>query len=225
MYKRIFLSIMICILCFLMTACGPSEEKIAQAQQKYAQLVEMHNQVVEAHKNISDDSLDETLTGISEQLSGFEEYNLAEMKDEEIDALIQDMDSLAASYEEIQTKISDIKKEEDAAVLIDVPVSVQNTTSFTFTNLKLYEKDDHETHSDVLEGMEGLTPGQTLTGLVIRKDVDNTPWVLELSDTEGNEYKFEISVEEYGEEGAALSLAYDAENGGLAIENALKQPS
>ncbi len=225
MYKRIFLSIMICISCFLMTACGPSEEKIAQAQQKYAQLVEMHNQVVEAHKNISDDSLDETLTGISEQLSGFEEYNLAEMKDEEIDALIQSMDSLAASYEEIQTKIFDIKKEEDAAVLIDVPVSVQNTTSFTFTNLKLYEKDDHETHSDVLEGMEGLTPGQTLTGLVIQKDVDNTPWVLELSDTEGNEYKFEILVEEYGEEGAALSLVYDAENGGLTIENALKQPS
>jgi len=201
-----------------MTACGPSKEKIAEAQQKYAQLVEIHNQVVEAHKNISDDSLDETLTGISEQLSGFEEYNLAEMKDEEIDVLIQSMDSLAASYEEIQTKISDIKKEEDAAVLIDVPVSVQNTTSFIFTNLKLYEKDDHETHSDVLEGMEGLTPGQTLTGLVIRKDVDNTPWVLELSDTEGNEYKFEILVEEYGEEGAALNLVYDAENG-LTIEN------
>lgn len=218
MMKRNLPLIIVCVFCFLLSACGPSEEKIAQAQQKYAQLVKIHNQVVEAHKNISDDSLDETLTGISGQLSGFEEYNLAEMKDEEIDALMQSMDSLIASYEEVRTKISDIKKEEDAAVLIDVPVSVQNTTSFTFTNLKLYEKDDHETHSDVLEGMEGLTPGQTLTGLIIRKDMDNTPWILELSDTEG-EYKFEIPVEEYGEENVTIKLIFDSEEDGLRIES------
>ena len=62
MYKKILSLFIICSYCFLMTACGPSEEKIEQAQQKYAQLVEMHNQVVEAHKNISDASMDETLS-------------------------------------------------------------------------------------------------------------------------------------------------------------------
>ena len=218
MYKKILPLFIICSLCFLFAACGPSDEKIAEAQQKYAQLAEIHNQVVEAHKNISDPSMDETLTEISGQIPGLQEYNLAEMKDEEIDALIQSMDLLITSYEEALKEINDIKAREEAAVLTDIPVSVENDTSFTFTSLKLYETGDYAVHANVLEGTEGLLPGQALTGLMIERDVDNTPWTLVLSDTEGAEHEYELQVDKYDEVGITLRLVFDAEETKLAME-------
>lgn len=218
MYKKILSLFIICSYCFLMTACGPSEEKIEQAQQKYSQLVEMHNQVVEAHKSISDASMDETLTEISGQIAGFEEFNLAEMKDEEIDALIESMDLVITSYEDALKEINEIKAKEDAAVLTSIPVSVENGTSFTFTSLKLYETGDYGAHTNVLEDMNGLLPGQAVTGLMIERDVDNTSWMLTLADTEGAEYEYELKVSEYDETGITLKLSYDVEEKKLSIE-------
>lgn len=223
MRKKKFSLFIICSLCLLMTACGPSEEKIEQAQQKYVQLVEMHNRVVEAHKNISDASMDETLTEISGQIAEFEKFNLAEMKEEEIDDLIRSMDLLIVSYEDALEEITDIKAKEDAAVLTDIPVSVENATSFTFTGLKLYETGDYGTHVNVLESTEGLLPGQTVTGLMIERDVDNTPWMLALSDTEGGEYEYELPVSGYDEAGITLKLSYDVEETKLVIEEIPKK--
>lgn len=223
MYKKTAALFLICVFCFLLAACGPSEEKIEQARQKYAQLVEVHNQVVEAHKNISDASMDETLTEFSGQVAGFAELNLAEMKDEEIDALIAGMDSLMTSYEDALKKIDDIKKREDATVTTEIPVSIENGTSLTFTNLNFYETGDYETHTNVLEAMDGLLPGQTIAGLMIERDVKNTPWMLSLSDAEGAQYEYELQTEEYSEAGVTLKLVLDAEKGEPVIEEITKE--
>lgn len=219
MYKRITFFIMICGLSFWVTACGPSEELIVQAQQKYIELVGIHNQVVNAHQDISDDSLNEALMELSEKEDELERYNLTEMKDEEIEQLIQNMDSIMDSYDDILEKLSDIKTKEDAAVLIPVPVTIKNSASLSFSELRFYEKGDAGIHENVLEGMDCLAAGQTLTGLLIQKDVDDTPWMLTLCDTEGIAYEFEIPVSEYGEEGIALKLIYNAEDSALMIEN------
>lgn len=218
MYKRIAFFLMICGLSFLVTACGPSDELIAQAQQKYIELAGIHNQVVDAHQDISDDSLDEALIELSEKEDELEQYNLTEMKDEEIEQLIQSMDSMIDSYDDMLEKLSDIKTKEDAAVLIPIPVTIKNSTSFSFSELKLYEKGDADIPANVLEGMDCLAAGQALTGLLIQKDVDNTPWMLSLCDTEGIAYEFEIPVSEYGEGGITLNLVYDAEDSALVIE-------
>lgn len=218
MYKRIVFFLMICGLVFFVTACGPSDELIARAQQKYVELAGIHNQVADAHQDISDDSLDGTLTELSEKEDELEQYNLTEMKDEEIEQLIQDMDSMIDSYDDMLEELSDIKKEEAAAVLTPIPVTIKNNTSFSFSELMLYEKGDEDIPANVLEGMDCLTKGQALTGLLIQKDVDDTPWVLVLDDTEGAEYEFEIPVSEHGEDGVTLELTYDAEEGSLTIE-------
>lgn len=211
MFKRLIFLFMICSLCLFAAACGPSEEKVTEAREKYSQLVEVHNQAVEAHKGIADDSLDESLAGLREQVAEVENYNLAELKDEEIDILIQIMDALVVSYEEHLEALSDIKGKEDAAVLIPIPVSVTNKTDFSFSVLKLYEKGDYDNHTNVLEDMEPLASGQALAGLVIQRDVDNTSWVLALEDTVGMKYELELLVEEYDEKGVALELFYDVE--------------
>ena len=211
MCKKILSIFMICILCIAVTACGPSDEKVAQAQQKYAELVEIHNRVVEAHKVVTDNSLDESLTNLREQVTDVESYNLTEMKDEEIDILIQIMDTLIASYEDCLNTLADIKWEEEAAVLVAIPLTLVNQTNFSFTEIKLYEAGDADLHENVLAGLRDFAPGEMLTGLTLQRDIDNTPWVLELADVNGNAYQFDLLVKEYEEEGVKLNLSYDAE--------------
>lgn len=211
MYKRLFSILVICGLCMMLAACGPSDEKVQEAQQKYAELTEIHNQVVEAHKNVTDDSLDESLAELRKQITAVENYNLTEMKDEEIDILIQIMDTLIGSYEDFLTTLNDIKGEEDAAVLIPISVTIANQTGFSFTELKLYEDGDVGMHEDVLAGLGDFAAGETLTGLVVQRDADNTPWVLELKDANSVAYELYLPVEEYDEEGVKLSLCYDEE--------------
>lgn len=217
MLKRLFMGAGAGALCFVLTACQPSDEKIAQAKEKYAQLAEVHNQVVEAHGKVADDSLDEELFALRDKASEMESYNLAEMKDEEIDQLIQEMDSMIADYEEYLTALSDIKSEEEAAVLTPITLALTNQTEFSFSELSLYEKGDSKAHVNVLENMGILAPEQSLTGLIIQKDAENTPWILVLADESGNEFELELPVREYSGEGISLSLSYDEEGNKLLI--------
>lgn len=218
MNKKLFSIFMICGLCLMFTACGPSDEKVAEAQQKYTELVEIHNQVVEAHKNVTDNSLDEPLTELREKIESVEEYNLTKMKDEEIDILIQIMDTLIEDYEEFLDTLTDIKGEEDAAVLTPISITVTNQTDFSFTELKLYEAGDMSTHEDVLMGLGDFASGETLTGLVVQRDADDTPWVLELKDANDVAYEFSLPVEEYGEESVKLTLSYDPEGKEIILD-------
>ena len=217
MHKKNFFLLIICSLLLLTTACGPSKEKVAEAQEKYTQLAEMHNQAVEAYKGVEDDSLDESLINLREQVVEVGNYDLTELKDEEIDLLIQIMDSLIVSYEEHLKALYDIKGQEDAAVLVEIPVTVVNHTDFSFAFLQFYEKGDYDTHANVLENMEVLAPNQSLMGLVVLRDVDNTPWILVLEDTNGMKYELELPVKEYDEEGITLGLSYTAEEEKLFI--------
>lgn len=199
-------------LCLILTGCGgPSEEKIAQAQSTYTQLVELHNQVVEAHKEISDASLDNKLVALAEKAGKIEDFNLSEMKDEDIDVLIETMNSIISSYEECLQTINDIKGQEDAAVLTPILITLLNSTDQTFRTLTFYEKDDTSAKSDVLEETSGLGPGQSLAGLMIYRDVDNTPWILELENTDGACTKIELPVKDFDEEGEHLTLSVDPE--------------
>lgn len=208
---KFVLLILCALLSFLFTSCGPSEEKIAQAQELYAQLADLHNQVVEAHKGISDDSLDQNLIALAEKLEQIEQYDLNEFKDEQIDQLMESMHSIMNSYSEYLETINQIKAQEDAAVLTSIPVTLSNDTEFTFQILQLYSLNDPSQNSNVLEDTSGFAPGQTITGLVIYRDISSTPWNLVLESADGTSYEFELTVKGYKESGVTLTLTYDSE--------------
>lgn len=221
--KRIFSLFIICAVCIFTAACGPSEEKVMQAQQKYTELKEKHNQVVEIHGNISDSTYDEQLLALRGKIDEVEAYNLNDMKDEEIDLLIQIMDSLIDSYDEFHTVLTDIKAKEEAAVIVTIPVTVVNNTGIAISSVKLHEQGDYHTQVNVLENMTSLESGQTLTGLMIQRDVDNTPWILTIEcvqnaeETAGLKAELQLSVEEYEESGETFILIYDEETEAIII--------
>lgn len=217
--RKLFIIFVISILfCLTLTACGgPSDEKIVQAQEAYTHLVEVHNQAVEAHKNISDNSLDDELVALSEKVAKIEELNLSEMEDADIDALIESMDSILSSYQEYLQIIEDIKGQEEAAVLVSIPLTLMNGTEQTIQKLFLYEKNDTSSKSDVLEGTAGFGPGQSLTGLVMLRDVSDTPWILEMENSNGTTYEIELSVKDFDENGVSMTLTYDSGSSEMVV--------
>lgn len=219
--KKNFYSLLLsCVMAastLLLTACGgPSAEKIAQAQDTYSNLVAIHNRVVSAHRQIEDDSLDEKLVALGEKITQVNTYNLNDMSDEEIDMLIDTMDSIIDTYEEYLTAINDIRDTENAAILTPINISLINDTNLTFVGLSLHQKGTIQ-NADLLETLSGFMPAQRMAGLVIYRDVQNTPWVLELVSEDGSLYELNLSVKDYSEDGCVLTLTYDSEKDAILI--------
>ena len=218
--KNLYSLLLSCVMAastLLLTACGgPSAEKIAQAQDTYSKLVAIHNRVVSAHRQIENDSLDEKLVALGEKITQVNTYNLNDMSDEEIDMLIDTMDSIIDTYEEYLTAINDIRDTENAAILTPINVSLVNDTNLTFAGLSLHQKGTIE-NVDLLETLSGFMPAQRMAGLVIYRDVQNTPWVLELVSEDGSLYELNLSVKDYSEDGCVLTLTYDSEKDAILI--------
>ena len=218
--KNLYSLLLSCVMAastLLLTACGgPSAEKIAQAQDTYSNLVAIHNRVVSAHRQIEDDSLDEKLVALGEKITQVNTYNLNDMSDEEIDMLIDTMDSIIDTYEEYLTAINDIRDTENAAILTPINISLINDTNLTFVGLYLHQKGTIQ-NADLLETLSGFMPAQRMAGLVIYRDVQNTPWVLELVSEDGSLYELNLSVKDYSEDGCVLTLTYDSEKDAILI--------
>ena len=218
--KNLYSLLLSCVMAastLLLTACGgPSAEKIAQAQDTYSNLVTIHNRVVSAHRQIEDDSLDEKLVALGEKITQVNTYNLNDMSDEEIDMLIDTMDSIIDTYEEYLTAINDIRDTENAAILTPINISLINDTNLTFVGLSLHQKGSIQ-NADLLETLSGFMPAQRMAGLVIYRDVQNTPWVLELVSEDGSLYELNLSVKDYSEDGCVLTLTYDSEKDAILI--------
>lgn len=218
MKKRLLLLVgMIGVSVTLMACGGPSEEKIAQAQQKYSELAELNNEVVEAHKEVKDNSLDEALEGLQESVNALKEYNLSELKDEEVDLIIETMDVLIEKYQTYQSSIAEIKDKEDAAVIIDVPLTITNLSDFEIQEMYLYEKGATDKGQNILETTKSFSVDETLMGLIIEKDAESTPWILSTKTADGNEYETEIDVTAYGQEEVALSLVHLLESDTMVL--------
>ena len=218
--KNLYSLLLSCVMtasALLLTACGgPSAEKIAQAQDTYSNLVAIHNRVVSAHRQIEDDSLDEKLVALGEKITQVNTYNLNDMSDEEIDMLIDTMDSIIDTYEEYLTAINDIRDTENAAILTPINISLINDTNLTFVGLSLHQKGTIQ-NVDLLETLSSFMPAQRMAGLVIYRDVQNTPWVLELVSEDGSLYELNLSVKDYSEDGCVLTLTYDSEKDAILI--------
>ena len=221
--KKIFLIPLVSVLTIvLLSACGSSNEKIAQAQAKYRELISANNQAVEAYREIEDNSLDTELRTLSSKIEEIATYNLYDMTDEEIDMLMTTMDTLNASYSEYLKTIGQIKITEDAAVLDQVVFTLVNTTDKVFDELSLKEQGETDLVSNALDMLSGLSEGQELMGLSIYKDTDNTPWIMTLGvkaedEEEKQEYEILINFDDI-HQGDIMNIRYDEEKDEMYLE-------
>ncbi len=225
LFSKSHTAIFIILICevFLLCACGPSKDKIAEAQQTYRTLIKTHNEVVSAHSAINDNSLDEELTALSKNIVEIETYNLNEMNNAEIDVLIDTMNSIIDSYNGFLQTIGVIKEAEDAAYLSTIYISIKNSTTFPIDYLYLMEKGDTTEITNALDSLGSLKVNQQMFGLAIYKDVSETPWILKIgtneTDDEGNiltiEHELELDVSAFNEK-QAITITQDPETGEIS---------
>ena len=205
------------------TGCGASKTKIIEAQNKYKDLVATHNQVVDAYDQISEDSLSSELQTLSDRIEEFKAYNLYELNNDEIDALIETMDSINSSYSDYLKTIGEIKVEEDSATLTPYVFTLINDTNIIYNGLTLMERGETDLVTDVLKDTDGLNPGESLAGLTVHRDVDDTPWILTLSinDEEGNasdEYKLVLDENILSEDNSTIFVRWNDEDSSVYLE-------
>lgn len=191
------------------TACGrPSEEKIEQAQLKYNELVEVHNKTVDAYSQVEDTYLDEDLKQLSDQVNAMKDYNLAEMTEEDIDVIIEEMNGTIKKYETNIVLLAEKKQQEAEALVVEIPLTLHNQTEIEWKELYLFPADGVQ-GNNVLSDLVSMRREESLTGLYIYKDAEAKPWKIVLSDGGEKVWEFIIPVEELEETGKTFFLQYD----------------
>lgn len=198
MKNKLFSLVAVIGISISLCGCGTSKDLIIESQAKYKELIEAHNQVVEAYSTINDSGLDDSLVTLSDKVSKLKEYNLFELSNEELEGLIDTMDSLNQSYADYLKKIGEIKLDEDKENLKEAKFSIVNDIGEIFDELSLMEKGETDLVTNALSGLDGFDPGELLAGLTVYFDEENTPWVLNLStknDDEGSDNTYSISLD------------------------------
>lgn len=195
----------------VLTACGaPSQEKIEAARSQYLELVEKHNQTAAAHEEVTEYTGEKELLTLADVIVKVQEHNLLEMKEEEIDGLIEEMKQAGASYDEHLAALLLKKQAEEAALLVEIPVSISNRTGKEISELYLGSDTEISEQRNLLTDFFSFGDGETLLGLIIYKDTDCTPWKLVIGG-EGDQEEIEILVDSLDETGVEFELYCNAD--------------
>lgn len=170
---------------FLLTGCGEStESKMKEIKSAYSNLLAQHETAISVHDSITSSELDSVLLSLEEDLLAIHEDDLNLLKEDALNSLLNQIVNLTASYEEVILQMSQIKENEDAAVLIPIMVTLHNHSDQPLYEIYLLSGDTYsspenlEPNQNILKDLAPLNHGEHLVGLEIYKNVQNTPWFL-----------------------------------------------
>ncbi len=203
---------MICLLAavMLLAACGgPSKAKIEEVQAVYASLVNSHNEVIEAYANLEDDSFSKELDEMAETLKSIGMQDAQNMTEEELDAVIVQLQENVTRYEEIQASIEELKENTGGEELCAVPVTIRNNTGVKLFRIYLYPVSDSDKGENLVEDIEYLDAYQTRNIHNLYMPEDRRLWRLEAYDEDGNTIEdAAIDFTNYGDEGVTINMEY-----------------
>lgn len=194
----------------LLSACGgPSKAKIEEVQSVYAQLVNSHNEVIEAYADLEDDSFSKELDEMAQMLRNIGKQDAQNMTDEELDAVIIELQKNITRYNEIKESIEVLKAETDVEELQAIPVTIRNNTGVRLFRIYLYAVSDSDKGENLVEDIEYLDAYQTRNIHNLYMPDGEKMWHLEAYDEDGNTIEdAEVDFTEYGEEGVTINLEY-----------------
>jgi len=181
------------VVAILLTACGPSEEKLAEVQVALTALENARTVAEETYGNLIDSSYKDQLDQLAEASDSYAALEYDKMKDEDIDEVLPTINDLASSYESIESELLEIaQKEKDEAEAegryIDIQGYITNKTGKTITGIVLRD-DSENTESDnlILNGIE-LGNSETLMGVVLNVYMPTSSWSVIITTSEGESY-------------------------------------
>ena len=202
-----------------LTACGPSEEKLSEAESLRAQLLKARETAEETYLDISDTAQKGVLDDLSGRTAEYETMDFTKMRDKKIDEVLPSIENLIQEYADTQKGLSDTLSEETAIreekeKHAELDAYFVNKTGMNLSKIVLHDM-SADSYSDNFLG-EGvvLNDGYTLMGPALDIYRDSSSWEFVVTDDAGTEYILGCeSLMGKEKKGAAIVLTYDKEKG------------
>lgn len=217
--KKILLPIITGALMLALTACGPSDEKLSEAETARSLLVEAKESAEETYLDISDESLRSTLDELSEKEAWIEALEFKKMNDKKIDEVLPEIKELTDSYQNILGSLSDTLKsetevKEEKEKHTELAVYFTNKTGLNLKEIVLHDL-TADTKSDNFLG-EGVTLGSGYTLMGVSLDIykDSNEWEFIVTDEADTDHILSCDdLRTISSDDQSIVLKYDAATG------------
>lgn len=185
--KKILITMITGVLMLALTACGPSDEKLSEAETARNVLVEAKTNAEETYLDISDESLRSSLDELSQKEAEIEALEFQKMNDKKIDEVLPEIKDLTDKYQNLLGNLSDTLKsetevKEEKEKHTELTVYFVNKTGLNLTEIVLHDLTT-DTKSDNFLG-EGVTLGNGYTLMGVSLDIykDSSEWEFIVTD-------------------------------------------
>ncbi|RKM58881.1 hypothetical protein D6855_12040 [Butyrivibrio sp. CB08] len=217
--KKILIPILIAAMALAFTACGPSDEKLAEAETARNLLVEAKTGAEETYLNITDESQKSALDELSEKEAQIEAMDFSKMNDKKIDEILPGINELTEKYQGIQGNLSDTLKTETEVKVekekhTELTVYFVNKTGLNLSKIVLHDL-TQDSYSDNFIG-DGvlLGDGYTLMGAALDIYADSSSWEFIVADEAGTDHILTCdSLKGISKENTPVELTYDPATG------------
>ena len=195
--KKICMLLLTSMMTISLTACGPSEEKLSEAQVALQAMDNARSIAQDTYGDLIDSSYGEQLESLVSASESFDELEYEKMNDKKIDEVLPSINELTSNFEALESSLLEIaEKEKEEAELegryIEVQGFIVNKTGQTITSIILRdEAEGTESSNLIIDGVE-LGSGETLMGIVFEVYVPTDKWNIIITTAEGNSYTAEL---------------------------------
>ena len=233
--KRAGLFTALMILAFMVTGCGPSDEKLAEAESARSTLQAAKKAAEETYLDITESTNRQRLDELAESASQYESMDFTKMRDKKIDEVLPGIQELTTEYLSLGDAMDDVLKAEtaardDAAKRRKISAFFVNKTGLDLTEILFRDVTQNEVSKNFIKEGTTLAAGYTLMGATLEVYEGSSEWEVVVKDTNNTEHVLVCdSLENANPEGIALTLTYDSksETGQALLESytATAEPS
>lgn len=217
--QKRYVPIISLLMAVLLVACGPSDEKLSEAEEARNVLVQAKQTAEDTYLDVSDTSQRIALDELADKEAEIEQIDFNKLNDKKIDEILPGIAELTESYQNIGKELSNIltdetKVREEKAKHKGLDTYFINKTGMNLSKIVLHDI-SADTFSDNYIG-DGvvLADGYTLMGVSLDVYADSSEWEFVITDDVDNEYILSCeSLKGQTIDGASLVLSYDPATG------------
>ncbi len=214
--NRLQISLAAAFMALALVACGPSDEKLVEAEEARSLLLGARNTAQETFLDITDSSKKAELDELAAQVAEIEAMDFTKLNDKKIDELLPSIKELTDKYQSLDSSLSEVLQKEtedkaEKAKHLKTNAYIINKTGFDITEITLHDKST-DTYSDNYLG-DGvvLKAGYSLMGIELDVYTDSSDWEFVVKDGNNTPHIFECeSLAGLDLEGVSVEFVYDS---------------
>ena len=207
------------ILAVVLVACGPSDEKLAEAEEARNLLMQVKQTAEDTYLDVSDTSQRSALDELAGKAAEIEQLDFNKMNDKKIDEVLPTIAELTESYQNLgkeltTTLTNETGLKEEKAKHSGLDSYFINKTGKNLKSIVLHDKSANTFSDNYIGDGVVLADGYTLMGVSLDIYSDSSEWEFVLTDEVGDE--FTLSCESLkGQDlgGVSIVLSYDSATG------------